>query len=85
MKKKQGGGGGVGLTAREVEVAGMVADGLRSREIAARMGIAEKTVWVHRHNLYRKLGVRNGVELVRRLQSVRDTQDMQDMREGTGC
>ena len=56
-----------GLTQREREVALLVADGLRSREVAERLGIASQTVKSHLKTIFDKLGVRNLVELARRL------------------
>lgn len=56
-----------GLTTREREVALLVADGLRSREVAERLGIASQTVKSHLKTIFDKLGVRNRVELARRL------------------
>ena len=56
-----------GLTHREREVALLVADGLRSREVAERLGIASQTVKSHLKTIFDKLGVRNRVELARRL------------------
>jgi DNA-binding CsgD family transcriptional regulator len=56
-----------GLTQREREVALLVADGLRSREVADRLGIASQTVKSHLKTIFDKLGVRNRVELARRL------------------
>lgn len=55
------------LTQREREVALLVADGLRSREVAERLGIAAQTVKSHLKTIFDKLGVRNRVELARRL------------------
>lgn len=55
-----GGGGGAGdggLTAREVEVLRLVAEGLTNREIAERLFIAQKTVSVHVSNILGKLEV----------------------------
>lgn len=45
------------LTAREVEVLGIVATGATNRAVAARLGISEKTVARHVSNLFAKLGV----------------------------
>lgn len=52
------------LTGREREIVTLVADGLRNKEIAHRLDIAEGTVKVHLNNIYRKLGVDNRVGLL---------------------
>jgi DNA-binding NarL/FixJ family response regulator len=52
------------LTARELEIVRMVAQGLRNRTIGERMSITESTVKVHLHNIYQKLGVEGRLELV---------------------
>ncbi|MEV1176469.1 response regulator transcription factor [Nonomuraea sp. NPDC049784] len=52
-----GGQGDGGLTAREVEVLRLVAEGLTNREIAERLFIAQKTVSVHVSNILGKLEV----------------------------
>lgn len=53
------------LTPREREVAGLVAEGLLNKVIAERLGIAEKTVQIHREQVCRKLKVRSAVEISR--------------------
>jgi two-component system, NarL family, nitrate/nitrite response regulator NarL len=55
------------LTARELEIARAVADGLRNKEIADRLGIAEGTVKIHLHAIYEKLNIDGRVALVLRL------------------
>ena len=45
------------LTKREEQVLQLIADGLRNKEIAARLGISEETVHTHLKNTYEKLGV----------------------------
>lgn len=46
-----------GLTAREREIAALVADGMTNRQIAARLFVSEKTVESHLSNAFGKLGV----------------------------
>ncbi|MBW3665517.1 MAG: response regulator transcription factor [Actinobacteria bacterium] len=48
-----------GLTARELEVLGLVATGSTNREVAATLFISEKTVERHVSNIFTKLGVPN--------------------------
>lgn len=45
------------LTAREVEIISLVAEGLRNREIGTRLGVSEETVGVHLRNIFSKLDV----------------------------
>ena len=49
--------GGPALSEREKEVLAAVARGERSKEIAARLGISERTVKAHLDSIYNKLGV----------------------------
>jgi DNA-binding NarL/FixJ family response regulator len=51
------------LTERETAIAQQVAEGLRNKEIARRLGIEEGTVKMHVHNLFRKLEVSSRTEL----------------------
>ncbi|EIV91639.1 LuxR family transcriptional regulator [Frankia sp. QA3] len=60
-------GVGVGLTAREREVARLAAQGLRTRDIAGRLRVSPRTVDTHLAHIYGKLGVSSRVELVRLL------------------
>ena len=50
-----------GLTAREVEVLALLAEGLGNGEIADRLFISPKTASVHVSNIYAKLGVETRV------------------------
>ncbi|MCD9032134.1 response regulator transcription factor [Luteimonas sp. Y-2-2-4F] len=54
-----------GLTAREREVFHLLAEGLRTKEIARALDISVKTAENHRARVLDKLGVRNSAELVR--------------------
>lgn len=53
------------LTRRQVEVLQLVAGGLRTREIAARLNLSIKTVESHRGEIMKRLGVHDVVGLVR--------------------
>ena len=48
---------GAELSARELEVLRLVAEGLANKQIAKRLGIAERTVKVHLGNVFRRIGV----------------------------
>jgi len=52
------------LTDRELEVIEEIKRGLSSREIAMAMNISMKTVEVHRHNILKKLNMRNSAALI---------------------
>ena len=54
------------LTAREMEIARAVAEGLRNKEIAAQLRIAEGTVKQHLHAIYEKLKLEGRMSLVLR-------------------
>jgi DNA-binding NarL/FixJ family response regulator len=54
----------VKLTPRELEIVGMVTQGLRNKGIADRLFISEGTVKIHLHNIYEKLGIDGRLELV---------------------
>jgi two-component system nitrate/nitrite response regulator NarP len=51
------------LTAKERAVVGLVAQGLRNKNIASELGITEGTVKVYLHRIYEKIGVTNRTEL----------------------
>jgi DNA-binding CsgD family transcriptional regulator len=51
-----------GLTARECEVLGLLADGRSNRQIARHLFISERTVGVHVSRILAKLGARNRTE-----------------------
>jgi two-component system, NarL family, response regulator DevR len=53
------------LSARELEVLALVADGLSNREIGDRLFVTEQTAKFHLANIFRKLGVKNRTEAAR--------------------
>jgi FixJ family two-component response regulator len=58
------------LTDREKQVMKWVCAGLMNKQTAAKIGISEITVKVHRHKVMMKLGVRSVPELVRLADSI---------------
>lgn len=59
------------LTSREREVMELIVEGLFNKVIADRLGIAVRTVEVHRARVFEKMGVRSAVELVQVLRSAK--------------
>lgn len=55
------------LTEKQKGVCDLLAMGLSNKEISKRLGISTRTVESHRGAVFRKMGVRNAVELVRAL------------------
>lgn len=51
-------------TARQIEVLQLLADGLRSSEVAAALGISEATVRTHLRNVHKTLGVQTNAAAV---------------------
>lgn len=60
------------LSPREAEVADLMLEGLRTADMAARLGLSPRTVEMHRARLLRRLGGRTSVEAVRILKEARD-------------
>src|SRR6266850_6143363 len=56
------------LTPREFEVMQLVIRGMLNKQVGGELGVAEKTVKVHRGRVMRKLGVTSVAELVRLVQ-----------------
>ena len=68
MSSKRSKGSAAGcnkLTLREEQVLYLTAEGLRSSDIAERLGISARTVEAHRNNLMKKLSLHNKAELIR--------------------
>jgi two-component system nitrate/nitrite response regulator NarL len=51
------------LTTRERQVVFVLSEGATNREIGRRLRVAEGTVKVHLHHIYRKLGIPNRTAL----------------------
>jgi DNA-binding NarL/FixJ family response regulator len=51
------------LTTRERQIIRVLSDGVTNKEIGRRLRLAEGTVKVHLHHIYRKLGIANRTAL----------------------
>ena len=54
----------LGITPRELEILGLIAQGLSNREIAARIFVSENTVKTHSSRIFDKLGARRRTQAV---------------------
>jgi DNA-binding CsgD family transcriptional regulator len=54
----------LGITRREHEILGLIAEGLSNREIGERLFVSENTVKTHSSRLFEKLGVNRRVQAV---------------------
>jgi len=55
------------LTPRERDVMAYVMQGEPNKRIAATLGVSQRTVEAHRARIFRKMQVRNAVQLTRRV------------------
>lgn len=67
------------LSPREYQVCRLVALGLLNKQIAGQLGLAEKTVKIHRGQAMRKLGLRSVAELVRVMDRLNPSDDTQQI------
>ena len=54
------------LSVRELEVAKLVMEGYRNKEIANKLYVSEVTIKKHLYNTYKKLGVNNRINMVQK-------------------
>jgi DNA-binding NarL/FixJ family response regulator len=55
----------VNLSVREIEIIKLIAEELSTNEIAERLFLSPATVETHRHNILKKLGIKNSIGLVK--------------------
>ena len=55
---------GIPLTARQIQIVKMVVNGKITKEIAQELGLSKHTVYTHRKNIMKKLGLNSTPELV---------------------
>ena len=58
------------LTEREIQIINLIKEGQSSKEIAQSLNISLKTVEVHRHNILKKLKLKNSASLVNFINNV---------------
>lgn len=68
------------LSDREFEVAKLVADGLRTKEISAKLGIADSTVTTHIHTVMKALGIRSRHEVKAALSIIGNDKELLALR-----
>ena len=54
----------LGITPRELEILGLIANGMSNREIAARLFVSENTVKTHSSRVFDKLGAKRRTQAV---------------------
>ena len=52
------------LSERELQIVKLIKEGFSSKEISSQLNISLKTVEVHRHNILKKLNLKNSAALV---------------------
>jgi DNA-binding CsgD family transcriptional regulator len=67
--QRTAGGSSVSLTAQELQIARLAADGMTNKEIGRRLHVSHRTVGTHLYKAFGKLGVRTRNQLHRALES----------------
>jgi len=73
------------LTARELQILGLVSRGLQNKLIAAEISLSENTVKVHLHNIISKLGARNRTDAAARFRHWREAKAVDAVRQMPDC
>lgn len=68
------------LTSREQQVLSFITNGYLNKQIAAKLGISEKTIKVHRSRVMKKMQVASFAELVRLAEHASITENLSDER-----
>lgn len=58
------------MSERELEVLGLIAEGLSNREIASRLYLSLNTIKAHTRNIYGKMGVNSRTQAISRAQEL---------------
>lgn len=56
-----------GLTPKQRNISDLIVQGLSNKEIGEKLGISVRTVETHRDHIFKRAGVRNAVELTRKM------------------
>lgn len=73
------------LSPRDREIVALVTAGLMNKQVAAKMGVSEVTVKVHRHNVMKKLGARSLADLVRMADALGISNGSRSEYEANAC
>lgn len=58
------------ITSREIEIVKLISEGMTSHQMADKLFISPRTVETHRANLMKKMGVKNSIELVKKVEKM---------------